>query len=291
MPSPPRPAERSIVETARAKLNLDLLLTGRRPNGYHELDSVVVFAEFGDRLTLTPADRLTIECAGPFAADVPTRDGNILHRAVMRLADATRSDPSVTVRLDKHLPVASGIGGGSADAAATLRGLARLWRLPPDAPILHETALALGSDVLACLHSRSARMRGIGERIEFMPGLQPLDLVLLNPRRPLGTAEVFAGVRPELFATRAEILPAKPDLAWLASTRNDLEDPAQRLMPEIRAVLEALVAAPGCRLSRMSGSGPTCFGVFDDGRAAGMAVKMLSVAHPDWWAVATRAGG
>ncbi|MGE3738421.1 MAG: 4-(cytidine 5'-diphospho)-2-C-methyl-D-erythritol kinase [Geminicoccaceae bacterium] len=289
MPSPP-PAEPPLVERAPAKLNLDLLLTGRRPNGYHELDSVVVFAELGDRLTLRPHSELLVECTGPFGADLPAGDGNIVRRAALRLAGAVGAAPRVAITLDTRLPVASGIGGGSADAAATLRGLARLWGIAPDAPVLTGTALALGSDVLACLHSRSARMRGIGEQIEFLPPTPPLDLVLLNPGLPLGTPEVFALVRPEQFATRPGPVPERLDAGWLATSRNDLEAPARRLLPAIGAVLAALESTPGCRLARMSGSGPTCFGLFDGAAAARAAAATLAAAHPGWWSAATRAG-
>lgn len=284
------PAEPPLVETAPAKLNLDLLLTGKRANGYHELDSVVVFAEFGDVLTLRPHTELAIECTGPFAGGLPAGDGNIVRRAALRLAEAVGVSPKVRITLDKRLPVASGIGGGSADAAATLRGLARLWGIAPDAPVLTATALGLGSDVLACLHGRSARMRGTGELIEFLPPLPPLDLALLNPGVPLGTPEVFALVRPEQFASRPGTLPERLDAAWLAATRNDLEPSARHLLPEIAAVLAALVATPGCRLARMSGSGPTCFGLFDDAAAAQAAATILAAAHRSWWSVATRAG-
>ena len=289
MPHPP-PADGPLVEAARAKLNLDLLLTGKRANGYHELDSLVVFAEVADRLTLRPAAGLAVDCVGPFAADLPPGDGNIVRRAASRLAIAIGVAPRVAITLDKRLPVASGIGGGSADAAAALRGLARLWGIAPDAPVLAETALALGSDVLACLHGRTARMRGIGEQIEFLPPTPPLDLVLLNPGIPLGTPEVFALVRPERFATRLGLVPEHLDAAWLAGSRNDLELPARRLLPEIGAVLAALGATPGCRLARMSGSGPTCFGLFDDAAAAQSAASTLAAAHPGWWAMATQAG-
>ena len=282
MPSPP-PAEAGLVEIARAKLNLDLILTGRRPNGYHELDSVVAFADVGDRLSFAAAEDLRIDCAGPFAADLPDGDGNIVRRAALRLAEAAEVPARAAIRLEKRLPVASGIGGGSADAAAALRGLARMWRIPPDAPILARTALALGSDVLACLGSRSARMRGIGEVIEPLPSLPPFHLVLANPNIALSTPAVFALVEPGLFGTRAGPIPATPDLAWLLGGRNDLEVPARRLLPTVDEVLAALADLPGCRLARMSGTGSTCFGVFDDGTAAAQAAGRLARSRPGWW--------
>ena len=288
---PPPPAEAGIVETARAKLNLDLILTGRRPDGYHELDSIVAFADLGDRLAFEPADGLWIECRGPLAAEVPGGDGNIVRRAALRLAEAVGRDPGVLIRLEKRLPVAAGIGGGSADAAATLRGLARLWHLRADAPELIRVAEGLGSDVPVCLGSRPARMRGIGELIEPLPGLPPLHLVLVNPGRPLSTAAVFARVGPELFGERHEPVPSPPDLAWLRRSRNDLEPPARALLPVIGRLLAALEARPGCLLARMSGSGPTCFGVFEGAAAAEEAASALAGAHPGWWSTPCRLAG
>jgi 4-diphosphocytidyl-2-C-methyl-D-erythritol kinase len=278
------PADAVIVERAPAKLNLDLILTGRRPNGYHELDSVVAFADVGDELRFERADDLRIECTGRFADDLPAGDGNIVRRAALRLAESAGVAPRATVHLDKRLPVASGIGGGSADAAAALRGLARLWDVPANETILvGRTALVLGSDVLACLGSRSARMRGIGELIEPLPDLPRLDLVLANPGVPLSTAAVFAAVEPSRFGWRQEDLPEVLDLRWLRRGRNDLEAPARRLLPAIGEALSALAAAPGCRLARMSGSGPTCFGLFDGPAAAREAAAWLASARPNWW--------
>ena len=282
MPSPP-PAEAVIVERARAKLNLDLIRTARRANGYHELDSVVAFADVGDELRFAPASDLRIVCTGPFAGDLPDGEGNIVRRAALRLAEAAGVAPRADIRLDKRLPVASGIGGGSADAAAALRGLARLWGVPAEAPILARVALALGSDVLACLGSRSARMQGIGELIEPLPDLPRFDLVLANPGTPLSTAAVFAAVDPACFGTRGKALPEVATLDWLRRGRNDLEPPARSLLPAIGEVLAALAAAPGCRLARMSGSGPTCFGLFDGPATAKEAAFLLAGSRPGWW--------
>ena len=286
----PLPVDRPIVERARAKLNLDLILTGKRPDGYHELDSVVAFPDIGDEVAITTADELRIDCRGPFAAGLAPGDGNIVHRAVIRLAAALGVTPGLLVRLDKQLPIASGIGGGSADAAATLRALARLWRLPTTAPVLAEVALGLGSDVLVCLGSRSTLMRGVGEQLEPLPGLPGFDLVLVNPLRPLATAEVFAAVRQERFAPRAEPVPMRPGLDWLRRSRNDLEAPARALLPEIDDLLTKLSAAPGCRLARMSGSGPTCFGLFDDAGLANAAAASIGAARPGWWVASGRIG-
>jgi 4-diphosphocytidyl-2-C-methyl-D-erythritol kinase len=288
---PPAPAE-AIREPAPAKLNLDLLVTGRRPNGYHELDSLVVFADLADGLTFLPADALELAAVGPFAGELPPPADNIVLRATRRLAEAAGVPPNARILLDKRLPVAAGIGGGSADAAAALRGLRRLWRLPLDDRQLHELGLALGADLPVCLYGRPARMRGIGERLDPVRGLPPLDLVLANPRRPLPTAAVFKALTLEGFSRRGEGLPACPSpprlAAWLAATRNDLEPPARTLLPAIGEMLEALAADPACWLARMSGSGPTCFGVYASAESAREAAGRLAAARPDWWAAACR---
>ena len=289
MPSPP-PAEPPVVERARAKLNLDLILTGRRGDGYHELDSIVAFADLADEVTAASAGSLEVACDGPFAALVPGGADNLVHRAATRLAAALGRAPAARLRLEKRLPIAAGIGGGSADAAATLRALARLWRLPRGTGVVAEVAAALGSDVPVCLASRSARMRGVGEQLEPLAGPEPRDLVLVNPGAPLPPSRVFAAPGPMRFAPRAEPPPAVPDLAWLSRSRNDLEPPARELVPVIGEVLAELAARPGCRLARMSGSGPTCFGAFDHPAAARGAAVAIAAARPGWWVAAGRAG-
>jgi 4-diphosphocytidyl-2-C-methyl-D-erythritol kinase len=173
-----------IVELAPAKLNLDLLVTGRTATGYHELDSVVVFADVGDRLTISAADTLELRLEGPFAPALGAAVDNLVLEAARRLAAAAGMAPRARITLDKQLPVASGIGGGSADAAATLRGLARLWSLDWPAKALRELGLGLGADVPVCVYSRPARLRGIGERLDPIRGLPDLPLVLVNPPRP-----------------------------------------------------------------------------------------------------------
>jgi 4-diphosphocytidyl-2-C-methyl-D-erythritol kinase len=282
-----------VRERAAAKLNLDLLVTGRRADGYHELDSVVVFADdLGDELTLEPAKGLHLGVSGPFAADLPSADGNIVVRAARRLAEAAGLPARARIDLDKRLPVAAGIGGGSADAAAVLRGLRRLWGVPLDEAGLRRVGLDLGADVPVCLRGRAARMRGIGELLEPLGGLPELHLVLVNPGRPLATAAVFAALGPHRFDARAEDPPVAPDpaawLDWLRRTRNDLEAPARRLLPAVGEVLAALAADPGCRLARMSGSGPTCFGVFEAEAAAREAAARIAAARPGWWVAPCR---
>ena len=291
-------AAAGVAETARAKLNLDLLVLGRRSDGYHELDSLVVFAEVGDRLALEHGDGLALETAGPFAPELPAAGEDIVTRAARLLLAETLGVPprGARIRLEKNLPVAAGIGGGSADAAATLRGLNRLWGLGLDGSTLRELGLALGADVPVCVHGRPARLRGVGERLDPVRGLPEIPLVLANPRRPLPTGRVFAALDPDLpRPPREEGLPARASLtrlvAWLLDTRNDLEAPAIELEPAVAEALGLLRAEPDCWLARMSGSGATCFGVFTRPEAAEAAAERLRAARPGWWIAATRAGG
>jgi 4-diphosphocytidyl-2-C-methyl-D-erythritol kinase len=280
---------RQVEEPAPAKVNLDLRITGRRPDGYHELDSVVAFTAWADRLTFTPDRRLTLEPGGPFAAALPDPTGNLVLRAARRLAEHAGCRPHVRIALDKRIPVAAGLGGGSADAAATLRGLSRLWQLGLAHADLLALALELGADVPVCLRSGPARMRGIGERIEPLE-LPVLDLVLANPNHAVSTAQVFACLGPVAPAAGADAaVPSdRPALLdWLRARGNDLEAPARRLAPVIGEVLGALSAQPGCRLARMSGSGATCFGAFDDQGAAARAAGSLRRARPSWWVIST----
>ncbi|MFL5337036.1 MAG: 4-(cytidine 5'-diphospho)-2-C-methyl-D-erythritol kinase [Geminicoccaceae bacterium] len=279
-----------IRELARAKVNLDLLVTGRRADGYHELDSLVAFADIGDELILEPSPELTLELTGPFTAGLATGPDNLVLCAAHRLAAAAGIRPGARLRLDKRLPVAAGLGGGSADAAAALRGLRRLWDLPLDDRRLAALGLELGADVPVCLAGHTARMRGIGERVEPVPGLAPLHLLLVNPGLPLTTAAVFRELAGAAIGPRREPWPARPDAAWLARSRNDLEAPARALAPLVGEVLAQLAAAPDCGLARMSGSGTTCFGLFVGQEAQRAAAEAIARARPLWWVAACRAG-
>lgn len=265
------------AEVAPAKINLALHVTGRRDDGYHLLDSLVVFAGDGDRVTVTRAPAPSLRVSGPFAAEVPSGPGNLCLRA------AALAGASVAIHLDKRLPVASGIGGGSADAAAVLRALARQGVPLPDAPE------RLGADVPVCLAGRPARMQGVGERLAPLPPLPPLFMVLVNPGISLATPAVFA----RLSRRENPGLPALPPvldgpgfLKWLRGCRNDLQDAAVALVPEIAAVLAAL-EAQGAALARMSGSGATCFGLFSSRTAAEAAARALARGRPGWWVMAT----
>jgi 4-diphosphocytidyl-2-C-methyl-D-erythritol kinase len=284
----------SIEERARAKINLELRILGRRADGYHELDSLVVFAQASDRLTFGEHDDLRLEISGPFAAALADAPDNLVLRAARRLAALAARPPAALIHLAKHLPVAAGLGGGSADAAAALRGLHRLWRLDLPLADLMPLAAGLGADVPVCLTGRPARMRGIGERVEELPGLPGLALLLVSPNRPLATAAVFAGLG-QIDPAPAERAPPPGDraplLAWLGASRNDLEAPARRLEPAIGDVLAALTVQPGCELARMSGSGAACFGIFPNVEQARAAATALRLAHPDWWVAASRTEG
>ena len=269
-------------ERARAKVNLFLHVLGRRADGYHLLDSLAVFPDIGDTLTMAPADALQLEVTGPFGGSLNGND-NLVLRAARALLDAASATHGATMVLDKHLPVASGIGGGSADAAAALRLLNRVWGLGLPAPQLAGIALGLGADVPVCLASEPARMGGIGELIGVAPALPHCGIVLVNPGVAVATADVFR-TRPEEYAEPA-VLPARwPDAvslaADLARLSNDLEAAAVSLCPPIGDTLAWLRAQPGCRFARMSGSGATCFGLVDTPAAA----IALGSQPPGWWA-------
>ncbi len=279
------------VEFAAAKLNLFLHITGRRSDGYHVLESLVVFADIGDRVAVSPSDGLSLCVTGPFGAglDVDPMD-NLVLRGARALAAEIDVVPRVAIGLDKRLPVAAGIGGGSADAAATLRVLMRFWNVSLARDRLHALALGLGADVPACLESRPVIMRGIGETLEPLARRWPMPhVVLVNPGRTLSTAAVFAA-RDGEFTTAPSIdrdLASEGDVvALLARRRNDLEPAARRLEPAIGVCLAALAEQPQCRLARMSGSGATCFGIFPSPEAASNAAAAIGATHPGWWAVA-----
>lgn len=285
--APPSPAD-PVREHAPAKLNLDLLITARRPDGYHELDSLVAFTDLGDALSFEHTDTLSLELAGPFAPALPAGADNLVLRAARALAAVAGRPASARIRLEKRLPVAAGVGGGSADAAATLRGLQRLWGTALGAAEIAELALTLGADVPVCLLGQPVRMGGIGELLQPLAGLPTLHLVLVNPGLPLATAAVFKALRAETFGQRACVVPEAPTLAWLQACRNDLEPPARTLLPVIGDILTALAAEPGCRVARMSGSGPTCFGAFATPAAAAAARQRMATQHPRWWVAACR---
>lgn len=284
------PGAGSVVwrELAPAKVNLTLHVTGRRADGYHLLDSLVVFPAIGDFLEAEPAPELSLSLDGPFGADLHADSDNLVLRAaeLMRQAGA---GPGAALRLEKVLPVSSGIGGGSADAAATLRLLARFWDRPlPEGHLV----LALGSDVPVCLAAHASRMRGVGDRLGPI-ALPPFWVVLVNPRVPVPTQSVFANLdardnppMPDIVAFRT----ADDLFGFVASQRNDLETAARQVQPVIDKVLGALACLPDCAIARMSGSGATCFGLFGSDTAALVAAAKLRRMQPAWWVVAAPVG-
>jgi 4-diphosphocytidyl-2-C-methyl-D-erythritol kinase len=268
-------------EAAPAKVNLFLRIIGRRADGYHLLDSLAVFPQIGDRLTVAPAEGLSLAVEGAFAGALAAEADNLVLRAARALAAAADIVPRAALTLEKRLPVASGIGGGSADAAAALRLLTRFWRVRVP---LTGIAAGLGADVPVCLAARAARMTGVGEVLGAAPRLPRFGLVLVNPGGAVATPAVFKA-RAGGFSASAILPAAWPDAAAmaadLAALGNDLQAPALALHPPIGAALAALAAAPGQLLTRMSGSGATCFALFPDAPAAETAAARL--ARPGWF--------
>ena len=277
-------------EFAPAKVNLALHVTGRRGDGYHLLDSVVVFLALGDRLHVAPAKGLTLAVTGPQGPGVPV-DGNLVLKAAAALAQAAgRPCPGASLTLDKHLPTAAGLGGGSSDAAAALRTLNRLWGVGLDTAELMRLGETIGADVPVCVAPTAARMTGIGERVAPLPTLPQVHLLLVNPGCSLATAAVFAGLtdpeNPGLPELPGRWQGVSHLVDYLAGCRNDLAAPAIAAAPAIQEVLVALAAEPQCLLARMSGSGATCFGLFATAEDAARASARLARQHPVWWVAA-----
>jgi 4-diphosphocytidyl-2-C-methyl-D-erythritol kinase len=284
-----------LVEEGRAKVNLTLRVVGRRVDGYHDLESLVAFADCGDRLALAPGPELKLDTTGPLAEDCGDVADNLVLRAALLLAEQMPGLKLGEFTLDKVLPVAAGIGGGSADAAAALRLLARLNDLALDDPRLREVALLTGADVPVCLVSRASGMTGVGETLSPL-ALPKLPCVLVNPRVAVATKDVFAGLglrNGELLVGATDVLqsPAWPEdgasledwVEALAENSNDLELPAMRIQPVIGEVLSALNATNGAWLARMSGSGATCFAIYENTAEAQRASQKIRRDHPQWW--------
>jgi 4-diphosphocytidyl-2-C-methyl-D-erythritol kinase len=280
----------AVAAFAPAKVNLYLHVTGRRDDGYHLLDSLVAFADIGDRLTVEPAASLSLVVDGPEAADLAAvGDDNLVLRAARLLADRAGINVGAALHLEKHLPVAAGIGGGSSDAAAALLALKRLWQLSLDHEALCALGARLGADIPACLYKRAVWVGGIGERLDAAGPLPETGILLVNPRTALPTAAVFAA-RCGLFGHVGRFAPMPGDAPALARAltprRNDLTEAAIGLVPEIAAVLARLSRLPGSLLVRMSGSGATCFALFADRAAADEARASVAAAQPQWWCAA-----
>lgn len=277
------------AETAWAKINLALHVTGLRDDGYHLIDSLVTFADFGDRLTFSPSASDTLTISGPFAGDLNADDDNLVARARVLLRDlALRQGgkaPPVAIHLEKNLPVASGIGGGSADAAATLRGLARVWPVAIDDADLLKAALKLGADVPMCLLSKPLLARGIGDLLEPLETLAALPVLLVNPLEAVSTPAVFGALETKSNTALRLSEPLgdiETVIAALKQTGNDLDTPARRFVPAIAEVGAAL-GKTDALFWRMSGSGATCYGIFRDPVAARLAGDTLRDQYPHWW--------
>jgi 4-diphosphocytidyl-2-C-methyl-D-erythritol kinase len=285
----------ALSENGRAKVNLTLRVVGRRTDGYHDIESVVAFADCADHLTLTPGSELDLRTSGPLAQACGATSDNLVIKAADLLRERVPDLKVGSFTLDKVLPVAAGIGGGSADAAAALRLLAQLNGLAFDDLRLHEAALATGADVPVCLASRACDMTGVGESL--MPlSLPIMPCVMVNPRVPVATKDVFKA----LGLRNGELLVGATDVfrgtAWpeagasvedwvevLAASSNDLEAPATRIQPIIGDVISALSASNGAWLTRMSGSGATCFAIYENTADAGRAAEKIRQDHPEWW--------
>jgi len=285
-----------LSDEGRAKVNLTLRVNGRRADGYHDLESVVAFADCADQLTLTPGSDLDLKMSGPLAQACGDTSDNLVLKAARLLAERVPDMKAGSFSLDKVLPVAAGIGGGSADAAAALRLLAQLNGLALDDPRIIEVAKLTGADVPVCVNSRGCVMTGVGETLQPL-SLPKMPCVMVNPGVPVATKDVFnaLGLRNgQLLVGATDVLlrdRSWPDEAasleeWveaLAASSNDLEAPAMRVQPVISAVISALSATNGAWLARMSGSGATCFAIYENTAEAGRAAEKLRRDHPGWW--------
>jgi 4-diphosphocytidyl-2-C-methyl-D-erythritol kinase len=283
----------ALVEQAPAKVNLTLRIVGRRADGYHELESLVVFANVGDTLRLEPGVPLGLDISGPYAGACGRSADNLVLKAVAALGERVPGLKAGHFHLEKNLPVAAGIGGGSSDAAAALRLLARANGLADNDPRIAAAALAVGADVPVCVDPAPRIMRGVGEQLSEALWLPELPAVLVNPGVPLATRDVFAKFLPA-HASKKPLgqPPSRSDgvIDYLAAHGNDLTDAAIACAPAVGAVLTTLAAHPGVLLARMSGSGSTCFAVFATAEEADAAAGRLRVEHPQWWVAATAFG-
>ncbi|MDE1937520.1 MAG: 4-(cytidine 5'-diphospho)-2-C-methyl-D-erythritol kinase [Alphaproteobacteria bacterium] len=280
----------AIREFAPAKINLFLHVGDKRADGYHALESLVVFAGIGDALTFVPSDDISLSIDGPFSSVLSSDPDNLVTKAARALAAQSGVVTGARITLTKNLPVASGIGGGSADAAAALRGLARLWDLTASQEQLRKLGETLGSDIPVCVDCATAWMEGRGEIVAPLSDIPAAPMVLVNPGVGVPTGKVFAALterhgvghgRPPTMASVGDLI------AYLNTTANDLEAPARATAPAIGEVLDALAVQPGVLLTRMSGSGATCFALFESQAAAAAAAAVLRRARPSWWVADT----
>jgi 4-diphosphocytidyl-2-C-methyl-D-erythritol kinase len=289
---------------APAKINLTLHILGRRADGFHELESLVAFARFGDRLTFSPGGQLDLEVLGPAAEGAGPLADNLVLRAARALAGRVEGLRLGRFTLHKELPSGAGLGGGSADAAAALRLIAKANGICIDDARVHDAARATGADIPVCVDPRPRIMRGVGEILSAPVTLPRLGILVVHPGFALPTGPVFKalGLAPgerypgssalqrEAGEERWQDADREPLLAWLASERNDLEAPAIAIAPGVADVLGVIAGLAKCRLTRMSGSGSACFGLFDDGETANAAAEQVAAARPSWWVRASLLG-
>ena len=281
-----------VERRAAAKINLALHVLCRRADSYHEIDTVAVFADVGDTVAVTAADDLSLDIAGPFGFHAPAGADNLVLRAARLLKERTGFAGGAAIRLTKNVPAGAGFGGGSADAAAGLHALSEAWGLSLGIEEMLRVGGALGADVPMCLVARALRARGVGEHIERIDSWPGLPLVLVWPGMPVATSAVFSSLSRHEGAPLPEPWPAEAPAVlarWLRKCRNDLQEPALALAPEIGDALEALQATQGCLIARMSGSGSGCFGLYADRAGAEAAAIALRKTRPGSWVTATLA--
>ena len=284
----------AVAEPAYAKINLHLHVTGKRTDGYHLLDSLVCFADKGDRLFFYPSYDFQFEITGPFAGKLTGRDidtspssTNSVIRAAHLLSATYQRDLCVKIVLEKNLPIGAGIGGGSADAAACLRGLCNFWNLAPSENILHQIAVQIGSDVAVCLAQHASVMRGVGEQVTQGPLLPEMHALLIWPNESVPTERIFRNLNMNGYSPAFDFSQIYRDINSLIydlnKTQNDLERTAQKFFPVIGTALEELNVSDGCIFSRMSGSGSTVFGIFENSMQTKKACEEISARHNEWW--------
>jgi 4-diphosphocytidyl-2-C-methyl-D-erythritol kinase len=276
---------------AAAKINLLLHVGDSRSDGYHELQSIMAFADVGDEVLIAPGEGLTLEIEGPFAEALKGEADNIVLKAARALATRAGIAANAHITLTKNLPISSGLGGGSTDAAATLRGLCKLWHVTLTEADLQGIAISLGSDVPVCLKGRPCWVEGIGEKLSVIPIFPALHVVLANPGVPVSTAHAYRTIRARSGIARerpATFRDANALIGFLETANNDLEEPAAAIAPVVRDVMEAFDADDATLLARMSGSGATCFGIYDSPQIAREAAARIAAAHPGWWVKAAK---
>ena len=280
-----------MILEAPAKINLSLLITGRRDDGYHLLDSIVVFAKTHDRITISPNEGLALHISGPFQKVLSGVENNSILKAARSIVRKTGVKPDALITLEKNLPIAAGIGGGSSNAAAAIHGLNHFWKTDLNSGEMKSIGLSIGTDVPVCLCGLSARVSGIGEKVQILSKIPSFGLLLVNPGFAVSTSQVFklwsGPFSKEVPSQNINFNNPQDLVSYLLGLRNDLEAPAKEVCPQIGHVLKVIGATEECLLSRLSGSGATCFGIFNNSAAAEAAAVKISSQHPTWWVNST----